>query len=324
MSSTIQSPVKAASFILARDPEAPPLGLEGAVYVIGNFDGVHLGHQSVIAQAMALAKTLGRPCALLTFEPHPGDYFAGGPSVFRLTPEKVKARIMQRLGLSGMVVLSFNQNLASLSAEDFVRQILVERLGLSGAVVGYDFHFGRARSGTPEFLHEAGLRHGFVVQTATKVLADEKGSSEAVHSAATRQALKNGDVARARTLLGHDWFVLGEVLHGQKLGRTLGYPTANLALDPSCGLAYGIYAVRVGLEGAHYLGVASYGRRPTVDNGPPLLEVFIFDFSGDLYGRELEVSFVAWLRGEEKFDSLDALTAQIGRDVEQARAVLTR
>lgn len=319
---TIPSQATPQSFVLVRDPPKPPGGLEGAIYVIGNFDGVHRGHRAVIAQAMALAQRLGRPCALLTFEPHPGDYFAGGPSVFRLTPEPAKARIMQRLGLSGMVVLSFNQDLASLSAEEFVSQILVERLGLSGAVVGYDFHFGRARAGTPEFLREAGQKHGFVVEIASKVMADPDGSTEAVHSAATRMALNKGDVARARALLGHDWFVLGEVLHGQKLGRSLGYPTANLALDPSCGLAFGIYAVRVRLAEMIYNGVASYGRRPTVDNGPPLLEIFIFDFSGDLYGRELEVSFVTWLRGEEKFDSLEALTRQIGLDVEQARAIL--
>ena len=312
----------AADFVIARDPASPSAGLEGAVYVIGNFDGVHRGHAAVVARARALAAKLGKPCAALTFEPHPVDYFTGRHTIFRLTPEAAKARGLARLGLDGMVVLTFGPDIAQRDPGDFVDDVLVRRLGLSGAVVGYDFHFGKARAGTPAFLKEAGLRCGFAVDVVDKVMADPDGSSEAVHSAATREALEMGDVARARRLLGHDWFVTGEVIHGQKLGRTLGFPTANLALDPSCRLAYGIYAVRFTVDGVTHKGVASFGKRPTVDNGPPLLEVFVFDFAGDLYGKQVEVAFADWIRGEEKFDSLDALVERIRLDEAQARRLL--
>jgi riboflavin kinase/FMN adenylyltransferase len=189
-------------------------------------------------------------------------------------------------------------------------------------VVGYDFHFGKGREGSPAFLKEAGARHGFAVKIVEKVLADAGGSPEAIHSADTRRALEEGDVTRARALLGHDYFVTGEVVHGQKLGRELGFPTANLILDPACRLRYGIYAVRMMVDGVMQNGVASWGRRPTVDNGPPWLEIHLLDFKGDLYGKEVEVRFVSWLRPEEKFDGLEALVAQIEKDVAQARAIL--
>jgi riboflavin kinase/FMN adenylyltransferase len=304
------------------DPAAPPAGLEGAVVAIGNFDGVHRGHAVVIAQAEAMARRLGKPCAVLTFEPHPADYFAGRPVIFRLTPERAKAIALARLGLEAMFVFTFDEKLATLSAESFVQDILIRSLRISGAVVGYDFHFGKARAGSPEFLRDAGTRHGFEVEVVEKVLADPDGSPEAVHSAATRVALETGDVAQARRLLGHDFFVVGEVIHGQKLGRELGFPTANLALDPSCRLRYGIYAVRVAIDGVLRDGVASYGRRPTVDDGAPLLEIYVLDFSGDLYGRMLEIAFVGWIRPEVKFDGLDALVVQIEDDVQKARALL--
>jgi riboflavin kinase/FMN adenylyltransferase len=308
--------------VVVTDPSSPPPGLEGAVVAIGNFDGVHLGHAAVIERAEAMAKRLGKPCAVLTFEPHPADYFAGRPVVYRLTPERAKAMALSRLGLDGMIVFTFDQKLASLTAEDFVEKILKRSLGISGAVVGYDFHFGKARSGSPDFLRAAGARHGFEVEVVEKVLADPDGSPEAVHSAATRLALQDGDVERARRLLGHDYFVVGEVIHGQKLGRELGYPTANVALDPGCRLRFGIYAVTVTVDGRVHRGVASYGRRPTVDNGAALLEVYLLDFSGNLYGRQVEVGFVGWIRPEEKFDGLDALVAQIRDDVDKARAIL--
>ncbi len=307
---------------IVANPLAPPKGLEGAVVAIGNFDGVHRGHSVVIRAAEALADRLGKPCAVLTFEPHPADYFAGRPVIFRITPEREKAVALGRLGLETMIVLTFDEKLATFTAEQFVEEVLVRRLGVSGAVVGYDFHFGKGRAGSPDFLREAGARHGFAVKVVEKVLADVGGSPEAVHSAATRTALEEGDVAAARRLLGHDFFMTGEVIHGQKLGRTLGYPTANLVPDPSCRLRYGIYAVRVVVGGVTHKGVASFGKRPTVDNGPPLLEIYLLDFKGDLYGTEIEVRFVAWIRPEEKFDGLDALVRQIEDDVVKARALL--
>ncbi|MDP2356053.1 MAG: bifunctional riboflavin kinase/FAD synthetase [Beijerinckiaceae bacterium] len=321
---TIDASSAGDGFIIARDPAAPPRGLEGAVVAIGNFDGVHRGHQAVLARARALADKLGKPCAVLTFEPHPADFFAGRNVVHRLTPDGAKALTLSRFGVDGMIVLSFGAELARLEAERFVADILLGRLGVSGAVVGYDFHFGRGRVGSPAFLVEAGLRHGFAVEVVEKITADEQGSLDAVHSSGVRAALELGDVAQARRLLGHDFFVLGEIIHGQKLGRTIGFPTANLRIDASSGLRFGIYAVQLKVDGATHDGVASWGRRPTVDNGAPLLEVYVFDFAGDLYGKQVEVDFIEWLRPELKFDGLEALTAQIEKDCEAARAALKR
>ena len=315
-------PSAECGFIIARDPATPPKGLERAVVAIGNFDGVHRGHQAVAARAAALARNLSRPCAVLTFEPHPADFFAGRPVVHRLTPEEAKARALARLGLDGMIVLSFGAELAKLPAEQFVADILVGRLGIAGAVVGYDFHFGRGREGSPQFLLDAGRRHGFAVEIVEKIMADDRGSLDAVHSSGVRAALEAGDAAEARRLLGHDFFVVGEVIHGQKLGRTIGFPTANLRISPTCGLRHGIYAVRLTVDGKTHDGVASWGRRPTVDNGEPLLEVYVFDFSGDLYGKQVETAFVEWIRPELKFDGLDALTQQIEQDCADARGIL--
>lgn len=314
----------ADGFIIARDPAAPPRGLKGSVVAIGNFDGVHRGHQAVLARARALADRLGKPCAVLTFEPHPADFFAGRKVVHRLTPEDAKATALSRFGVGGMIVLSFGAELARLEAERFVTDILIGRLGVSGVVVGYDFHFGRGRLGSPAFLTDAGERHGFAVEVVEKITADEQGSLDAVHSSGVRDALERGEVAQARRLLGHDFFVISEVVHGQKLGRTIGFPTANLRIDESSGLRYGIYAVRLKVDGKTLDGVASWGRRPTVDNGAPLLEVYVFDFTGDLYGKKVEVDFIEWLRPELKFDGLDALTAQIEKDCANARAVLAK
>jgi riboflavin kinase/FMN adenylyltransferase len=309
--------------IVARDPLTPPLGLQGCVVAIGNFDGVHRGHAAVIRHAKALAEKLGQPCVALTFEPHPVDFFSGTGTIFRLTPEAEKVRGLARQGLDGTIIISFDGAVATMEAEDFVKDILIKRLGISGAVVGYDFHFGKARSGSPSFLKDAGARHGFAVEVVEKVVADVDGASEAVHSNAARKALEEGDVQRAAAILGHEWFAVGEVVHGEKLGRQLGFPTANVRLDPSCRLRHGIYAVRLSVEGITYGGVANFGRRPTVtDTGAPLLETFVFDFSGDLYGKTVEVAFVGWIRGEEKFPSLEALVAEMNRDKEKARKIL--
>ena len=299
-----------------------PAALRGAVVAIGNFDGIHRGHKAVIARALALAARLGRPCAVCTFEPHPADFFARGPLLYRLTPEASKAEALSRLGVDGMIVLPFDERLAGLPAEQFVQTMLVDKLGIAAAVVGYDFHFGRGRAGTPAFLAEAGRRLGFTVEIIDKITKDPDGDIAAVSSTAIRDALAKGDVAQAAHLLGHDHFVVGEVVHGQKLGRTLGFPTANMRLDPSSRLAHGIYAVLVHGEGLKAGGVASYGRRPTFDNGPPLLETFLFDFEGDLYGRTLRVDFVAWIRGEEKFDGIDDLIRAMRVDEAKARIAL--
>ncbi len=316
---------QARRFVVAVDPEGPPAGLVHPVLAIGNFDGIHRGHKAVIARARARADALACPCAAVTFEPHPSDYFDGPGTIFRLTPSSDKARILEELGLDGMVLLTFDKAMATMPAESFVEDILVRRLGARAVVAGYDFHFGKARSGTPAFLEAAGRRNGFDVEIVPKVDADGDGPIVVASSTATREALEKGDVARATALLGHPYAITGAVRGGQKLGRTLGFPTANLNADPSCRLRHGIYAVRARVDGQTYDAVASWGRRPTVEvDGAPLLEVFLFDFSGDLYGRTLRVDFVAYLRGEAKFDSLEAMTLQMHADVADAKAALGR
>jgi riboflavin kinase / FMN adenylyltransferase len=318
----LADPLPAETFVVAIDPASPPKGLEGAVVAIGNFDGVHRGHVAVIRRAEALAQKLHRPCAVLTFEPHPTDFFRGEKTIFRLSPMKAKAKALQRLGIDGMIVVTFGEALARLSAEQFVSEVLLRRLGVGAVVAGYDFHFGAKRSGTPALLKKSGARHGFAVEIVERVVAEGGDATEAASSTATRAALETGDVEHAARLLGHPFSIMGEVLHGQKLGRAIGFPTANLLPDPTCRLRHGIYAVRVEIGGKLYDGVASFGRRPTIDNGRPLLEAYVFDFSGDLYGETIEVFFIGWIRPEEKFSSLDALTAQIAADAKKARDIL--
>jgi riboflavin kinase / FMN adenylyltransferase len=305
-------------FVLATDPMLPPHGLEGAIYAIGNFDGLHLGHQAVIERAVAMAKDKTAPSALLTFEPHPADFFAGRPVVFRLTPPQEKAAVCERLGLTGLVLIRFDASLAGMTAEDFIAKILVARLAASAVVVGWDFHFGKGRSGSPATLAEAGKRYGFAVEIVAKV-EDEAG---AVSSSAIRKALERGDLAAAAAGLGRNYSVSGQVISGQRLGRTLGVPTANIALEPTNRLAHGVYAVVARVDGRAFPAVASFGTRPTVDDGPPLLEVHLLDFDGDLYGREMEVEFVERIRDELKFDSIPLLVAEMTRDKERARAIL--
>jgi riboflavin kinase/FMN adenylyltransferase len=309
-------------FLVAADPASPPAGLERAVVAIGNFDGLHRGHAGVIVRALGLARRLQRPCALLTFEPHPADFFAGRRVIFRLTPREAKEAILDRMGLDGMIVLTFDAALAGLSAEAFVTEVLVRRLGIGGVVAGYDFHFGAKRAGTPDFLKEAGTRHGFAVEIVDKITSDASGSLDAVSSTAIREALEAGDVRRARELLGHPFLVEGEIVAGKKLGRELGFPTANIVPDPSSRLKHGIYAVTITVDGVTYGGVASFGRRPTFDDGPALLEIHLFDFDGDLYGKMAEVAFADFIRGEEKFDSAGALVAQMHRDAARAREII--
>jgi riboflavin kinase / FMN adenylyltransferase len=316
----VTDPSAPAKFIVAVDPAAPPPGLVGAVAAIGNFDGVHRGHVAVIERAKALAQKLGRPCIVLTFEPHPTDLFKGPNTIFRLTPCGTKAKILERLGIDGMIVMTFDKALASLPAEAFIAEILLRRLGIRAVVAGYDFHFGAGRSGTPALLAEAGRRHGFLVEIVERVAVHT--ADQAASSTATRVALEAGDVALAARMLGHPFAIMGKVIAGQKRGRTLGFPTVNLLPDPSCRLRYGVYAVRVLAGTKIYDGVASYGRRPTFDNGRALLEAFLFDFSGDLYGETIEVLFLGWIRPEARFDSAAALVQQMKQDEARAREIL--
>jgi riboflavin kinase/FMN adenylyltransferase len=294
--------------------------LTGAVVAIGNFDGVHRGHQAVLAAARAAADRRGAPCLMLTLEPHPRAFFSGRP-VFRLTPPSLKAAVAAAMGLDGTLVLPFDRALADQTAEDFVRKILVDRLHIVAAVTGSDFHFGKARRGTPDFLRQAGDEHGFEVTVIEPLLARES----AVSSTRIRAALAAGEVRSANALLGWHFAVEGEVIHGDARGRDLGYPTANMALDPASEIAQGIYAVRfLQKDGALHSGVASYGRRPTFGGGPPLLESFLFDFSGDLYGEAALVALCGFIRSERKFETVEKLVAQMEEDSLDARALLER
>ncbi|BAR99586.1 bifunctional riboflavin kinase/FAD synthetase [Blastochloris viridis] len=295
-----------------------PADLIGAVVAIGNFDGVHRGHRAVIAAAAERARALGRPVVALTFEPHPRAVFAPHVPLFRLTPEPVKLAALQRAGCDAAIVLTFDTALAAITATRFVDEILVARFRIAGAAVGFDFHFGSARGGSPAFLANAGARRGFAVD----IVGPLHHAGRAVSSSAIRELLGSGRLEDANDLLGYPWFVIGSVIRGDQRGRTLGYPTANIRLDPACGLAHGIYAVRVDVGGRRYDGVANFGRRPTFDNGAPLLEVFLFDFSGDLYGAELAVTFHARLREERKFADVDALVQQMNADTAAARLAL--
>jgi riboflavin kinase / FMN adenylyltransferase len=307
------------SFLVVRD-SAPDTSLCGAVVAIGNFDGVHRGHKAVIAVALDRARALGRKTAALTFEPHPRAFFNPKEPLFRLTDEKAKLRLLASTGLDGAIVLTFDAALASLTAEEFVERILVERFAVSGAVIGFNFHFGMSRAGSPDFLIAEGKKWGFTVD----VVPPFEDNGRPVASGPIRAALAAGRVEEAAEFLGYPWFVSGEVIHGDKRGRELGFPTANLKLDAACALRHGIYAVRLGLGGRRYDGVASFGRRPMFDSGAVLLEVFLFDFAGDLYGQCVDVAFIAWLRAEEKFGSVDDLVRQMHEDARRAREALSR
>ena len=302
----------------AQDLDIGPL--RGAVVAIGNFDGVHRGHRAVIDAARARARKLGRKAAALTFAPHPRLFLRPQDPLFQLSTMHDKLRLLAASGLDGAIVMNFDATLAATSAQDFIERILVGRMDIGGAAIGFDFHFGQNRGGSPAYLAEQGVRLGFAVDIVPP-LEDE---GRPVSSGAVRQALTQGEVVEAAELLGAPWFVSGEVIHGEKRGRELGFPTANLRLDPSCALKHGIYAVRADVGGVRYDGVASFGRRPMFDNGAPLLEAFLFDFDGDLYGQSIDVAFIGWIRPEQTFETIDQLKRRMAADVAQARAALKR
>jgi riboflavin kinase/FMN adenylyltransferase len=309
----------AQNFQVVRD-FAPGEALRGATVAIGNFDGVHRGHKAVIAAALARARALGKPSAALTFEPHPRAFFNPEEPLFRLTPEVAKLRLLAATELDGAIVLTFNAELAKLSAEEFVKRVLVDRFAISGAAIGFNFHFGANRAGSPEFLQAQGTRHGFVVDIVPPLL----DGGRPVSSGPIRAALAEGRLDDAAEFLGYPWFVSGTVIHGDKRGRELGFPTANLRLDSACALRHGIYAVRVAVAGQRYDGVANFGRRPMFDTGAVLLEIFLFDFAADLYDANIDVAFIAWLRDEAMFASAKDLVRQMKEDSRLAREALAR
>lgn len=301
--------------------EPLPDHLKGGVVAIGNFDGVHRGHQAVLERALEEAATRNMPALVLTFEPHPRSIFKPEHPVFRLTPAPLKARLIDALGFRSVVEYPFSREFSQYSADEFVTSILQDWLHAAHVVTGFDFHFGKGREGGPAFLMAAGARHGFQV-TLVDAFRDE--NADVISSTRIRNCLADGQVSEAAGLLGYRYTVDAEVIHGKKLGRTLGFPTANMALPPETCLKPGIYAVRYRRsDGTLHDGVASYGYRPTTDaDGAALLETFLFDFQGDLYGEVASVSLFGYLRPELKFDGLDPLIEQMNRDKEEARALL--
>src|SRR6476619_6481793 len=305
-------------FTIIRDTTPAAAIPKGAVVAMGNFDGVHLGHRAVIAAALNMGRSHGRPALAVTFEPHPRRSFSASTPQFRLSDETAKLRLLAGTGLAGAVIMTFDKNRSGTTAQDFIHHDLIQRLGISGIAVGYDFHFGKGRTGSPSLLVSEGPRLGIEVDVQAHVDIEERP----VSSSAIRMALAEGQIDEASAMLGGPWFVRGEVIHGEKRGRDLGYPTANIRLDKNCSLKHGIYAVRVGRGAERFDAVASFGRRPTFDNGAPLLEVFLFDFKGDLYGTVLDVAFIGFIRDELKFDTIEALIRQMDDDSARARAAL--
>jgi len=298
----------------------------GSVLTIGNFDGLHRGHAVLLGQVRDRGQTEGRPAAVLTFEPHPRSVFLPGAEPFRLTPFRVKERELARLGTDLLFIQHFDLGFAAKSAEDFVTDVIVGAIGASHVVIGWDCTFGNRRRGTPDLLRAEGARHGFGV-TVLEPVRDE--AATVYSSTHIRELLKAGRPREAAALLGRIWEIDGRVATGDRRGRTIGFPTANLGLDDYLHPALGVYAVRVSgdgpddpLAGRTVDGVANLGLRPTVGGLVPRLEAHLFDTDVDLYGRHLRVALVDFIRPERKFAGLDALKAQIAEDAAQARAIL--
>jgi riboflavin kinase/FMN adenylyltransferase len=296
-----------------------PPELKGGVVAIGNFDGVHRGHQALLEVVRAEAAKRHVAGLVLTFEPHPRSVLRPAEPVFRLTPLPVKARLLKAVGMDGLAVATFDRVFGAMTPEEFIQRVLVRGLGVNGVVVGFNFRFGRARAGDVQTLVAAGAESRFEVKVVSPVVDDGMllGSSD------VRHALAAGNIRRANGLLGYRWLVTGRVAHGEGRGHALGFPTANIRLPKDCALRHGVYAARLQRQrGIVHTGVASYGNRPTFGGGETLLEVHVLDFNQNLYDEEVRVTFVDWIRPEEKFATAPELVAAIGRDVAQARAIL--
>ncbi|WP_395942531.1 bifunctional riboflavin kinase/FAD synthetase [Brevundimonas sp.] len=305
---------------VVRDWRDLPAALKGAAVAVGAFDGVHRGHQAVIADARAAAERLGAPLGVVSFDPHPRRFFQKEAAPFRLMTADQMVEALEPLGVDVLYLLPFDAEMAGMSDAEFAERVLGEGLGVRHAAVGFDFTFGKGRTGSPEALRTYGERLGFTVSTAER---KDDADGLKLSSSATREALKAGDMDRAAAILGRSFAIRGAVIHGDKRGRTIGVPTANIDLGDYMRPAYGVYAIRARLpDGRRFGGVASLGVRPMYALETPLLEAWLFDFDGDLYGQTLDVELIAWLRGEERFDGLEALKAQIAKDGDDAREVL--
>ena len=297
--------------------EPVPAAMRGAFAAIGNFDGFHRGHQTIIETLKARAAAAGVPAIVITFEPHPRDVFAPTPFMFRLAEADAKARLAQALDLDGIAILPFDMQFAQIEAQDFIRDYLVGVLDVAGVIVGTDFHFGRQRRGTPAFLEVEGARHGFSV--AILPLADEGDAP--ISSSRIRKALSEGQVEAANQLLGYHWFFDGEIVKGDQRGRELGYPTANTVTHGNFQLAQGVYAVRARLGDRLLDGVAAFGK-PMFDNQRPPFETHLFDFDENIYGQTISVALIGHIRGQLVFSGLDELIAAMDRDSRTARQLL--
>ena len=299
---------------------AVPQKLKGGSLAIGTFDGVHRGHRAVLDAAKAKARDLSVPAGAMIFEPYPRQYFQPQKSFFRLTTLPRKLELLSQYGLDFTAVIPFDKTLAELVAPEFVRQVLVEGLAIRHASVGYNFFFGKGRRGNPGVLAEEGRNYGFGV-----TMVEAQGHDGDVFSSTRiRELLAEGDVTAAAEMLGSWWRISGLIVGGAGRGTVMGYPTANIRLEDGVTLKHGIYAVNAYLEGEKLQGAAYLGTRPTFDAGLPVLEIFLFDFEGDLYGKILEVEFIAFIRDDLKFRSMEALTAQIADDCAKAREILNR
>lgn len=314
--------------MLTIDPLAPlPAACRNAVVAIGNFDGMHRGHQELLRVAASEARSAGRPWGIVTFEPHPRTYFKPDEPVFRLTPPELKGRLAAALGAAFIMHLPFDRELSSLEPDAFVARHLVERMQVSHVVTGYDFHFGKGRKGSPATMAELGRKLGFGV-TIVEQVTDEGDQHSPFSSSAIRQALRHGHVTAAARDLGYHWTVLGEVVKGDQRGRTIGFPTLNIVLEKGADPFRGIYAVRVrdAMEenAPVWQGAGYFGDRPTFDTGRTFLEVYLIGFDGDLYGRQLFVEFIELIRGDKRFSSIDELVSQMKADCDAAVKLLAR
>lgn len=296
-----------------------PAHLRGAILALGNFDGFHRGHQAVVGEAVRWGRAEGRPVIVASFDPHPVEYFAPGSPPFRLSHFDQREQWFAAAGADAMLVFTFDAAMAASTAHDWVHAVLGRQIGAAGVVTGEDFTFGKGRGGTVQTLRELGAEVG-LASRAIGPVSDEGG---VISSTRIRTAIKAGDMAAAARLLTRPFTIRATVQHGDKVGRTIGFPTANLAMGDYLRPAYGVYAVTGRLPGGQVLmGAANIGIRPHFDPPKELLEPHFFDFSGNLYGQEIDVEFRAFLRGEARFASLDELVAQIGRDCDEARRIL--
>ncbi len=300
------------------NPDAVPGDAQNGVLALGNFDGVHRGHQTVIGDALTLGRKTGRPVGVMTFDPHPRKFFQPNATMFTLTPTSQKLKLFNALGCDFTGVMTFDANMASLTGEAFVRDVLHGVWRVGHVVVGYNFFFGKGRSGSPQLLLDIGQEVGFGVS----VMSPASDDGQVFSSSAARDYLRAGDVRGAADILGYWWTVAGVVESGAGIGTGMGYPTANVMLAPGQDLHHGIYAARVLYDGQRFNAAAYLGRRPTFDNGIAKLEVYLFEFNDDLYGREINVELIDFIRPDQGFESAEALVAQMDDDCAKARDIL--